>query len=111
MRRSASSSHFRLARLGAAVSALVFGALITASACGGGGSLGYECRFNEDCGDGFCCESPQCAHGMCTYDCRDDRDCPSDMGCDHDVCFFRCAGDVDCPLPFHCEHKHSLCEA
>ena len=110
MNRSSSSSRFRPAKLGAAVAAVLFGALVTASACGGG-SIGFECRFNDECGDGFCCGSSECAGGMCTYACNSDLDCPDDMGCDHGVCFFRCNSNAECPLPFNCVHGHSLCEA
>lgn len=47
---------------------------------------------------------------MCTYECKDDRDCPGDMACEHDVCFYQCDDDRDCADGMSCEHGNTVCE-
>lgn len=72
---------------------------------------GVSCRDNYDCVD-VCCREPYCGRGgMCTYRCRDDRDCPGDMLCEHQVCLFACDTDRDCGPGWSCEHDHAVCEA
>lgn len=75
-----------------------------------GGEAGAFCITDQDC-RGICCtEKANCASGMCTYPCKDDRDCPVDMACEHDVCFYRCAFDSDCAPGQTCEHNSTVCE-
>lgn len=75
------------------------------------GEPGSFCDTDRDCYAGICCtERANCGGGMCTYSCRDDRDCPPDMACEHDVCFFRCSSDRDCAVGQSCEHGNTVCE-
>jgi hypothetical protein len=75
------------------------------------GETGSFCDTDRDCYSGVCCTSESnCRGGMCTYSCRDDRDCPPDMACEHDVCFFRCSSDRDCAVGQSCEHGKTVCE-
>ena len=76
--------------------------------CGGG--VGATCDNDSQCATGWCCDSGNCGGGMCTYSCRDDLDCPSDMLCEHDTCFFNCASDEDCAVGMSCEHGQTICE-
>ncbi len=76
--------------------------------CNGG--IGAFCDFDNDCIEGFCCDSANCGGGMCTYSCGDDLDCPSDMLCEHGNCFFACDFDADCADGQTCEHASTVCE-
>jgi hypothetical protein len=76
--------------------------------CGGG--IGGFCGDAHDCDEGHCCDHDRCNAGMCTYSCREDRDCPEDMRCSHDVCFFACERDEDCASGFTCRHGNTVCE-
>ena len=77
--------------------------------CAGG--LGGLCGGNQDCAIGFCCRNPkECGSGMCTLSCRNDLDCPVEMGCEHGVCFYSCRSDLDCAAGQHCGHGHTVCE-
>jgi len=78
--------------------------------CNGG--AGSYCDDHDDCGPSlFCCEEDNnCGGGMCTADCRDDRDCPGDMLCEHDMCFYACDDDRDCAEGMSCEHDRTVCE-
>jgi hypothetical protein len=74
------------------------------------GEAGAFCLTDHDC-IGICCTArSNCAGGMCTYACRDDRDCPLNMACEHDVCFYRCEYDTDCAFGQSCEHDNTVCE-
>jgi len=76
----------------------------------GGGTAGAFCDSDDDC-QGICCtERGNCGGGMCTFECRDDLDCPSDMGCEHDVCFYLCDVDEACAVGQECEHGDTVCE-
>ncbi len=76
------------------------------------GGAGATCRDDRDCANPlFCCEdSGNCGGGMCTIECRGDRDCPIDMLCEHDLCFYACDGDRDCAPEMSCEHGNTVCE-
>src|SRR6478736_9059376 len=64
-----------------------------------GGDLGANCGGDRDCGSGFCCKNPkECGGGMCTFSCREDLDCPRDMGCEHGVCFLNCSSNEECAI-------------
>ncbi|MDH5672729.1 MAG: hypothetical protein OEZ06_11305 [Myxococcales bacterium] len=74
------------------------------------GRAGAFCERDADC-QGICCtDDGNCAGGMCTFGCRDDRDCPVDMACEHDVCFYTCRDDLDCAQGMSCEHGGTICE-
>lgn len=74
------------------------------------GEAGAFCTSDRDCVGMCCTDKSNCAAGMCTFSCNDDRDCPPDMACEHDVCFFRCSADADCAVGQRCEHGHTVCE-
>ncbi|MBX2801556.1 MAG: hypothetical protein KTR31_28020 [Myxococcales bacterium] len=76
------------------------------------GDYGAFCADGTECIDGLlCCDDERnCGGGMCTTECRDDQDCPVDMGCQHGVCFYACEEDVDCALGQTCEHGQTVCE-
>jgi hypothetical protein len=69
------------------------------------GNLGGDCRDDRDCGsDLFCCTTKACKN-ICTQGCASDGDCPnSDMLChSKDYCLFRCVSDRDCPSAYKCK--------
>jgi len=76
------------------------------------GRAGALCSDDRDCRAPLhcCTEDGNCGGGMCTLECRDDRDCPSDMLCEHDVCFYACDRDEDCAAGMSCEHGNTICE-
>ncbi len=78
--------------------------------CAGG--AGGFCNDDRDCLEPlFCCrEQANCGGGMCTADCRNDRDCPAGMLCEHDKCFYACDDDRDCAVDMRCEHNRTVCE-
>ena len=75
--------------------------------CGGG--LGGFCDRDSECGSGYCCERKECDHGMCTFDCDSDPECPAGMLCQHDTCFFSCNNHGDCARGQKCKHGR-VCE-
>jgi hypothetical protein len=94
--------------------------LVTFTACAGGdgppppgggfGAIGASCFAAYDCASGFCCKSPPCRGGMCTYACRDDFDCPPGARCDGGACFWACLRDTDCAIGQSCKKQHSVCQ-
>jgi hypothetical protein len=66
------------------------------------GVVGQWCRSNVDCYDGFCCTTKACGNGMCSYNCRDSRDCPSGSLCEANTCFLACRTEFDCLTGQHC---------
>jgi hypothetical protein len=78
--------------------------------CNGG--AGTFCDRDRDCLEGlFCCrDDSNCGGGMCTADCRRDRDCPRGMRCEHEMCFYACEVDEDCAEGMGCEHGRTVCE-
>ncbi len=76
----------------------------------GAGSLDAPCYTSYDCATGFCCTSPPCRGGMCTYPCRSDPDCPYGMRCDGGACFFACLYDSDCAWGQTCKKGHTICQ-
>jgi hypothetical protein len=79
---------------------------------GGPGAIpmGGACYTVYDCATGYCCTSPPCRGGMCTYACRSDFDCPLGFGCDGGACFWNCRVDSECALGQTCKKAHSLCQ-
>lgn len=73
-------------------------------------SLGAACYGPSDCATGFCCTSPPCGHGMCSYRCRSHLDCPAGSLCDAGVCFWACAIDADCGWNQSCKKAHTVCQ-
>jgi len=72
--------------------------------------MGGACYSAYDCATGFCCTSPPCHGGMCTYACRTDLDCPYGTRCDGGACFAVCFYDSDCAYGQTCKKAHSLCQ-
>ena len=72
--------------------------------------LGGACYTSYDCGTGFCCTSPPCRGGMCTYACRSDIDCPYGTRCDGGACFVMCYYDTDCAWGQTCKKGRTLCQ-
>ena len=59
-------------------------------------SVGAACRDHFDCKDRCLSDWPG---GMCTLDCRDDRDCPPDSACSDTkggVCLLLCRSNSEC---------------
>lgn len=81
--------------------------LIATVSAGCNDSVGDFCRQNVDCdSEAFCCKEGKCGGGMCTLECRSDRDCPSDMVCrDKKYCLFSCNSDRDCFDGWQCKEK------
>jgi hypothetical protein len=75
------------------------------------GDIGSLCDVTADCFDGYCCTDKECDHGMCTYLCDTDRDCPDFMLCGaHGNCYFVCDVDADCGPHQKCKEDHTVCE-
>jgi hypothetical protein len=72
--------------------------------------LGGACYSAYDCATGYCCVSPPCHGGMCTYACRGDADCPYGTRCDGGACFVVCYYDTDCAWGQTCKKGHTLCQ-
>ncbi|MFZ5894121.1 MAG: hypothetical protein ACOY0T_23880 [Myxococcota bacterium] len=77
---------------------------------GGVYGIGALCSNPYDCGSGFCCKSPPCGGGMCTYACRDDFDCPNGARCDGGACFWACFDDRECAPRQSCKKQHTICQ-
>ena len=75
-----------------------------------GNIVGAWCHVNGDCGSGYCCTSPACGHGMCSYTCRTDLDCPMGTRCEGGTCFLACSSDYECLQGQHCSHEHTVCQ-
>jgi hypothetical protein len=71
--------------------------------------MGSYCASNFDCGTGLCCGTPACGHGMCTYRCGGDIDCPYGSRCEGSYCFMSCRGNADCYVSQHCT-PHGTCQ-
>jgi Cys-rich repeat protein len=62
------------------------------------------CRLNSDCA-----ANEQCREGVCSVECREDRDCPSDQGCTTNRCVIKdppvelCSRSADCPSGQICQ--------
>ena len=65
---------------------------------GGLGGVGDFCSHDSERGSGHCCEKDECDGGMCTYDCKMDKDGPSDMLCEHGECFWACQAVIWAPI-------------
>lgn len=76
---------------------------------GPGADVGAPCSVHADCPTGTCCTSPPCG-GMCTYECRDDRDCPYGTLCEGGKCFWSCRSSYDCAPGYSCKHDHTVCQ-
>lgn len=76
----------------------------------GGGDIGAPCRAHSDCVGAFCCTSPPCGHGTCSYRCAVDADCPYGALCEGDVCYWSCRSDVECLVGQHCKRDRGLCQ-
>ncbi len=71
----------------------------------GSDGIGAYCSVDYECGTGFCCMSPACGHGTCTYHCAHDADCPYGDRCEGGACFWSCRGNADCAPAQHCTPK------
>lgn len=60
---------------------MMFASALIALACDDDPHIGAACEHDRHCEDGRCARGPDFPGGMCTYSCRDDRDCPSDWFC------------------------------
>jgi len=72
--------------------------------------MGGACYSPYDCATGYCCTSPACRGGMCTYACRTDYDCPNGSRCDGGSCFWSCVSDAQCAWGQTCKKAHTLCQ-
>ncbi|MFC1641503.1 hypothetical protein ACFL5O_02265 [Myxococcota bacterium] len=75
----------------------------------GPGSVGAACNYDSQC-PGFCCTTRECGDGMCSYRCKDDRDCPAGTLCEGKVCYWTCSTERDCRVGQKCEHGHTVCQ-
>lgn len=75
-----------------------------------GGVVGAFCQFDQDCSTAYCCRTPPCGHGMCSYACRADMDCPLGSLCEGGTCFLACRSDYDCLVGQHCAHGKTVCQ-
>jgi hypothetical protein len=73
-------------------------------------SIGAACYAPYNCATNYCCASPPCGGGMCTYPCRRDPECPYGTRCADGACFWACVTDRDCPLGESCKHAHTVCQ-
>lgn len=71
----------------------------------GADGLGAYCASNYDCGTGFCCDTPACGHGTCSYRCASDLDCPYGALCEGGWCFVGCRSNVDCHVTQKCKGR------
>jgi hypothetical protein len=76
---------------------------LTPERCQGG--PGGFCRDHDDCATELCCALEECGHGMCTFACDADADCPSPMRCHAGHCFYDCASEQDCADGMLCESE------
>lgn len=77
----------------------------------GPGAIGAYCRSPYDCPvDAYCCVTPPCGGGSCTYACRSDLDCPYGSLCEGGACFLACRTDADCYAGQRCKHDHTVCQ-
>jgi hypothetical protein len=72
--------------------------------------IGAYCASNYDCGAGLCCGTPACGHGMCTYRCSGDIDCPYGALCEGGYCFMSCRSNADCYVPQKCKTARGVCQ-
>ncbi len=73
-------------------------------------TLGDACASDRDCDTGYCCRTPECGGGTCTFACRDDLDCPRGTLCENKACFFTCVTDRDCAVRQTCKHARTVCQ-
>ena len=73
-------------------------------------SVGAVCYAAYDCATSYCCVSPPCGGGMCTYPCQRDADCPYGLRCADNACFWACATDAQCAPGWTCKHAHTVCQ-
>jgi hypothetical protein len=103
---------------------VLLASLAWAAACGGdhgpppgpGGpgagaeAVGAACYAPYNCASNYCCASPPCGGGMCTYPCQRDSDCPYGTLCADGACFWACASDANCAPGWACKHAHTVCQ-
>ena len=106
---TASSAHAPAGRRPAKVFAQAiasFAVVGLALACGpNDGLVGGACNDHRDCKE-RCLEGKDYPGGMCTVDCRDDRDCPGGTYCTDKsggVCLLACGNSGDCPGGYVCK--------
>ncbi len=86
--------------------------MTTLLACGPGfdpGVVGGECEEDRQCAE-RCLEGKKFPGGMCTVECRDDRDCPAYSFCVEEaggVCLVECRDELDCRPGYKCKDKDS----
>ncbi len=73
-------------------------------------AVGAGCLGPYDCATSYCCVSPPCGGGMCTYPCQRDADCPYGTRCADNACFWACATDAQCGPGWTCKHAHTVCQ-
>ncbi len=93
---------------------LLFAALVSVVACGGpinvgNGSpgVGGACNDDFDC-EGTCLRGGDFPDGTCSFECRDDGDCPVGTACidtKGGVCLLLCDRDSDCRGGYECDDK------
>jgi hypothetical protein len=62
-------------------------------------TMGARCTTTSDCAQRCLPPSDEFPGGMCTVDCLEDGDCPSDATCvagHGGVCLYTCRDDADC---------------
>lgn len=72
--------------------------------------IGLSCGADADCPTAFCCKSPPCGHGSCSYRCSNDYDCPPGTACEGGACFYTCRSDYDCWMGQRCKTPKSVCQ-
>jgi hypothetical protein len=92
------------------LSLLVFGCSNDGPPPYGAYGFGAYCGSDYDCGTGYCCESPACGHGTCSFHCDSDYDCPNGTLCEGHVCFVGCRNDADCYAPQRCKTPRGVCQ-
>jgi hypothetical protein len=73
-------------------------------------SMGAVCYGPYQCATNYCCVSPPCGGGMCTYPCQRDADCPYGARCADNACFWACSTDAQCAPGWTCKHGHTVCQ-
>jgi hypothetical protein len=75
-----------------------------------GDVVGGPCTDFMDCApDSYCETDSDFPDGICTLDCRDDRDCPEGSVCidkQGGICLLLCNFDSDCRRQYECEDEN-----